>query len=73
MILILLVLALSALKYMEFSFMVNVSWWWIGGLFFFTFIWFEFIEHMLGLDKKKAHKKFDEIQKNRAKKNFNKK
>ena len=73
MILILLVLGLSVLKYFEFGWMANVSWWWIGGLFFLTFIWFEFIERMLGLDKKKAHKKFDEIQKNRAKRSFNKK
>ncbi len=73
MILIILTVALSLLKYFEFSFMENVSWWWIGGLFFFTFLWFEFFERMLGLDKKKAHEKFDDLQKNRAKRYFEKK
>lgn len=73
MILILLTIGLAILKTVEFGLLANVSWWWIVGLFFFTFIWFEFIERMLGLDKKKAHKKFEEIQKNRAKRNFKKK
>ncbi|PRC92109.1 TIGR04438 family Trp-rich protein [Solimicrobium silvestre] len=73
MILILLTVTLAGLKYFEVSFMANISWWWITGLFFFTFIWFEFIERVLGLDKKKAHKKFDEIHKTRAKKMFDKK
>ncbi len=73
MILILLIVLLAGLKFFEVSFMENVSWWWITGLFLITFIWFEYIERMLGLDKKKEHKKFDNIQKNRAKKLFEKK
>jgi small Trp-rich protein len=73
MILILLTVTLAGLKYFDVSFMENVSWWWIVGLFFFTFIWFEFFERVLGLDKKKAHDKFDKVQKERAKKNFDNK
>ncbi len=73
MVLILLTVTLAGLKYFEISFMENVSWWWIAGLFFFTFLWFEFFERMLGLDKKKAHEKFDRIQKDRAKKTFDSK
>ena len=73
MYLILLFLTLTGLKYFEVSFMSAISWWWIIALFFAIFIWFEVIERMLGLDKKKAHKKFDEIQKSRAKKVFDKK
>ena len=67
MILVLLTVLLAALKYFEVSFMLNVSWWWIGGLFIFTFLWFEFFERALGLDKKKAHKEFERIQKERLK------
>ena len=67
MILVLLTVLLAALKYFEVSFMLNVSWWWIGGLFIFTFLWFEFFERALGLDKKKEHKEFERIQKERLK------
>ncbi|MET3105296.1 small Trp-rich protein [Oxalobacteraceae bacterium GrIS 2.11] len=73
MILILLTITLAALKYFDMSFMANVSWWWVIGLFFFTFIWFEFFERVLGLDKKKAHAKHDQAQKIRAKRSFDKK
>jgi len=73
MVLILLTVTLAGLKYFEISFMESVSWWWIVGLFLFTFLWFEFFERVLGLDKKKAHEKFDRIQKDRAKKTFNNK
>lgn len=72
MILILLTVILVGLKYFEVSFMANVSWWWVACAFAITFIWFEFFERIFGLDKKKAHKEFDEIQKKRAKKVFEK-
>lgn len=73
MMLILLTVVLAILKYFDISFFGKLSWWWVAGVFLFTFIWFEFIERMLGLDKKKAHRVFEEIQKNRAKRNFEKK
>ena len=72
MILIILTVALAALKYFEVSFMANISWWWVAGAFFCTFIWFEFFERMLGLDRKKAHEQFDRVQRERAKRNFEK-
>lgn len=70
MILIILTVTLAGLKYFDVSFMENISWWWIVALFLFTFLWFEFFERVLGLDKKKAHKKYDSLQKERAKKYF---
>ena len=70
MILILLTSAMALLKYFDFHLMEKISWGWIIALLFITILWLEVIERMLGLDKKKAHKKFDDIQKARAKKNF---
>ena len=67
MILILLTVTLAGLKYFNVSFMENVSWWWVIGCFFATVIWIEFVERLLGFDKKKAHKKFEQIQQKRAK------
>jgi len=72
MILIILTVALTLMKYLEVGFMVNISWGWIIALFAFTFVWFEFFERVLGLDKKKAHAKFEKMQKERAKKTFEK-
>ncbi len=72
MILIILTVALTLMKYLDVSFMDHISWGWIIALFFFTFFWFEFFERFLGLDKKKAHAKFEKMQKERAKKTFEK-
>ncbi|MBY0573992.1 MAG: TIGR04438 family Trp-rich protein [Undibacterium sp.] len=49
---IILIALLCILKYFEVSFMSDISWWWISGLALLVFIWFEFIERMLGLDKR---------------------
>lgn len=61
---------LSALKYFEVSFVQNLSWWWIAALIAIAFIWFEFIERILGLDKRRAHDEMDKIRKDRVKKTF---
>ena len=53
--LILLIAALVVLRFFEVWRFANLSWWWIVGLMALAFIWFEFIEKMLGLDKKKLH------------------
>jgi small Trp-rich protein len=53
--LILLILVLVVLRFFEVWRFAGLSWWWIVGLMVVAFIWFEFIEKMLGLDKKKAH------------------
>jgi small Trp-rich protein len=70
--LIILIVALAVLKYLEVGPLVNLSWWWIVGLFLVAFIWFEFIERMLGLDKRKAHEQLDKARRERVEKNFRK-
>ncbi|MCA1247841.1 hypothetical protein [Massilia sp. MS-15] len=61
--LILLIAALCGLRLFEVWRFADLSWWVIGGLMVFAFIWFEFIEKLLGLDKKKAH---EVLQRHRA-------
>lgn len=68
--LIILIVALSVLKYLELGFFANLSWWWIAGLMAAAFIWFEFIERMLGLDKRKAHEQMEKMRAERVSKAF---
>ena len=71
---IIIIAILSALRYFEFGPFAKLSWWWIVGLMFAAFIWFEFLEHMLGLDaKSRAHDEMDKIRQDRVKKAFEKK
>ena len=70
--LILLIAVLSLLKYFEVRFFGNMSWWWIIGLAFIAFIWFEFLERMFGLDKRRAFDEMDRMREERVKKNFRK-
>lgn len=70
MFLIIVIAALVALRYFEIGFFANLSWWWIIGLMGFAYIWFEFIERMLGLDKRKAHETMEAARKERVKKTF---
>jgi small Trp-rich protein len=72
MLLIILIVALAVLKYLEVGPLANLSWWWIAGLFGVAFIWFEFIERMLGLDKRKAHEQLEKARRERVEKNFRK-
>ncbi len=51
--LIILIALLCGLRYFEVWKFAQLSWWWIVGLMAFAFLWFEFIEKILGLDKKK--------------------
>jgi small Trp-rich protein len=71
--LILLIVALVGLKYFEVWKFAAMSWYWIIGLMILAFIWFEFIEKMLGLDKKKDHKLDEERRQARLKNTFDKK
>jgi len=73
MLLIILIVVLAALKYLEVGPLVNLSWWWIAALFAVAFVWFEFIERMLGLDKRKAHEQLEKARKDRVAKAFKKK
>lgn len=70
--LILLLAALVALRFFEVWKFAQLSWWWIVGLAVLAFVWFEFIEKMFGLDKKKAHKEDELRRKERVKQNFDK-
>ena len=67
---ILLIIALVALKYFEVWKFAELSWWWIVGTMVVAFIWFEIIEPMLGLDKRKAHNVDEQRRKDRVKKAF---
>jgi small Trp-rich protein len=70
MFLIIAIAALTALKYFEIGPFTNMSWWWVVGLMIVAFIWFEFIERMLGLDKRKAHDESEKQRQARVKKAF---
>ena len=71
--LILIIVALIALKYFEVRFVDNLSWWWIVGLGIAAFIWFEFLERMFGFDKRKAFEQLDKAREDRVKNSFKKK
>jgi small Trp-rich protein len=70
--LILLILVLVVLRFFEIWRFAELSWWWIVGLMAVAFIWFEFIEKTLGLDKRKAHNLDDKRRKERVKQSFGK-
>lgn len=52
---IILIIILGALRFFEVWKFAQMSWWVVIGLMAVAFIWFEYIEKILGLDKKKAH------------------
>ena len=70
--LIILIAALCLLRYFEVWRFANLSWWWIVGLMLLAFVWFEFIEKMLGLDKRKAHDEDEKRRQQRIKESFKK-
>ncbi len=72
MLIIIAIVVLSILRYFEVGPFAELSWWWIGGLFLIAFIWFEFIERMLGLDKRKAHEQLEKARQERVQKAFKK-
>lgn len=70
--LILLIAALIGLRYFEVWKFAALSWWWIVALMVFAFIWFEFIEKMLGLDKRREHNVDEQRRKDRIARTFEK-
>ncbi len=70
--LIILIALLCGLRYFEVWRFAELSWWWIVGLMAFAFIWFEFIEKMLGLDKKEATNVDEQRRKDRIKESMKK-
>jgi small Trp-rich protein len=71
--LIIIIAALCVLRYLEVWRFAELSWWWIVGLMVAAFIWFEFIEKALGLDKKKEHNVDEARRKARVQQAFQKK
>ena len=62
-----------ALKLLEVWKFADLSWWYIVGLMGVAFIWFEFVEKIFGLDKRKAHNVDAQRRKDRVKQTFEKK
>jgi small Trp-rich protein len=71
--LIILIVLLCGLRYFEVWRFAELSWWWIVGLMGFAFVWFEYIEKILGLDKKKAENVDEARRKERIKETMKKK
>lgn len=70
--LILLIVALLLLRFFEVWKFADLSYWWIVALMAFAFVWFEYVEKLLGWDKKKAHDEDDKRRKARVKNSFDK-
>ncbi|MFC0253292.1 hypothetical protein [Massilia consociata] len=70
--LIVLIAALCGLRVFEVWVFADLSWGYIIALMVFAFVWFEFIEKLLGLDKKKQHKDLDKQRAARVKQAFDK-
>jgi small Trp-rich protein len=73
MLLIVLIVGFSALRFFEIGVFADLSWWWIGALFIAAFIWFEYIEKMLGRDKRRAHDESEAARRKRVASAFKKK
>lgn len=58
------------LKFLEVSFMEQVSWWWIVGFAFLLFLWFDFFERIFGLNKDKGDMHHEKMKKERLKREF---
>jgi small Trp-rich protein len=68
--LILLIAALCALRAFEVWRFAQLSWWIIIALMVFAFVWFEFVEKVFGLDKKKEHEALDSRRAARVRQTF---
>lgn len=73
MYLIIAIAILTALKYFEVGFFADISWWWVVGLMATAFVWFEFMEKLFGLDKRRAHESLEKAREERVRKTFGKK
>jgi len=63
---------LLLLKFFEIGPFVDVSWWWIIVPLVLAFIFFEVIEPLFGLDKKKAHDELEKAKQRRVKQQLDK-
>jgi small Trp-rich protein len=71
--LIILIAALVVLRFFEVWKFAALSWGWIVGLMVIAFIWFEFAEPMLGLDKRREHAVDEQRRQARKTQTFGKK
>lgn len=60
-------LALIVLKLLGVSVFGELSWWWVVSPLVLAFVWFEFFERRLGLDKKRAHDEYEAAREHRFK------
>ena len=67
--LVLIGLALAALKYFEVGFFAKLSWLWVALPFVLIVIWWEIVVPLLGLDKAKEHEEFEKQKRARMEKN----
>jgi small Trp-rich protein len=70
--LIILILALIGLRWFEVWKFAQMSWWWVVAAMVFAFIWFEFIERIIGLDRRKHDLTMETQRKERLEKTFGK-
>ncbi|MGA2549240.1 MAG: TIGR04438 family Trp-rich protein [Burkholderiaceae bacterium] len=61
---------LLLMKWFEFGPVAHWSWWIVLLPFAGGLIWFEIVEPMLGLDKKKAHSDLEKVKQDRIKKSL---
>ena len=59
--------ALLVLKLLDFGPFGGLSWWWIAAVFGVAFVWFDFVEERLGLNKRKAFNEMEEAKQKRIK------
>ena len=64
---------LAGLKLAELGPFEKLSWWWVAVPFVLSVFWWEVIEPMFGLDKKKDHEEAEFEKKKRHSKNIAKK
>jgi len=62
-------IALAALKYFEVGPFAKLSWLWVALPFVMVVIWWEILIPLLGLDKAKEHEEFERAKKERMDKN----
>jgi small Trp-rich protein len=71
--LIIIIVVVTAMKLLEVWKFAELSWWWIAGLMGLAFVWFEFVEKIFGLDKRKQHNVDAARRKKRVQESFAKK
>jgi len=69
---IIVIVLLSIVRHFEIGPFAHFSWWWIAGLFGVAFAWFEFVEPLLGLDKRRERRREDAARRERVRKTFKK-